>query len=89
LRRFRVIEGAGDLYDVFERIAVPLGIDVRTDVFLSYSRSDLAKAEALTQALLDRGRRPWVDRRDLQPSEDASPCGLRLRRSRPVSQADI
>ncbi|HXU33007.1 MAG TPA: toll/interleukin-1 receptor domain-containing protein, partial [Thermoanaerobaculia bacterium] len=69
-RRLRVIEGRGDLYEVFERIAVPIGLDVRTDVFLSYSIRNLTQVETLVQALLDRGRRPWVDRRDLQPSDE-------------------
>jgi len=69
-RRIKVIEAAGDTYDVFEKIAVRLGLDVRTDVFLSYSRRDRVAAEALTGELIDRGHRPWVDRRDLQPSEE-------------------
>lgn len=36
-----------------------------TDVFISYSRSDSAVAEALYKALTERGKRVWYDRDDI------------------------
>ena len=67
--RSRVIDGSGSVYDVLERVATPLGLEIRTDVFVSYARRDAAIADGLTAALLERGRRPWVDRRELEPSD--------------------
>lgn len=65
-----VIEDRGDVYETFEKVANVLSVDTHSDLFLSYSRKDTRAADSLTTELLKRGYRAWVDRRDLQPSEE-------------------
>jgi WD40 repeat protein len=69
-RAVKVVEESADLYETFERVAGLIGLNVHAEVFISYSRKDSDAADALTAALIGQGRRPWVDRRELHPSEE-------------------
>lgn len=65
-----LLEPALDPYTTLERIAPVLGINIRTDAFVSYSRRDQTLADALIEGLSRQGLRPWIDRRDLLASEE-------------------
>lgn len=69
LHRRQLVEGNGSVSQILERLAIPLNLEIRTDVFVSYARADSGFADTLTAALIENGRRPWVDRRELLPSE--------------------
>jgi WD40 repeat protein len=70
VRRANVVADHGDVYQSFEKVCAVLGINVSTEVFLSYSRADSKAADNLAAALVSHGRRPWVDRRDLEASDE-------------------
>ena len=41
-----------------------------TDVFISYSRKDIAFARLLHEALVENGLETWIDWQDIPPSAD-------------------
>ena len=41
-----------------------------TDVFVSYSRKDIAFARILHEALVERGLETWIDWQDIPPTAD-------------------
>jgi hypothetical protein len=41
-----------------------------TDVFISYSRKDIAFARLLHEALIENGLETWIDWQDIPPSAD-------------------
>ncbi len=53
-----------------------------TDVFISYSRKDIAFARLVHQALLENDLETWIDWQDTRQLEDwALICGVRNDRS--------
>jgi hypothetical protein len=61
---------SGDFAVPFRLFAQALGIETWVDVFISYSRKDSAFVETLDVHLRAAGKRTWVDRSNLKPSDD-------------------
>jgi len=45
-------------------------VEMNTDVFISYSRSDAAIAEAICNKLTEKGKRVWYDKKDISAGGD-------------------
>lgn len=67
--RVALAQAGGEADASFRRIVAALGIETRTDVFVSYARLDRTIADQLLKRLEEREIRPWFDRRDLMPSD--------------------
>jgi tetratricopeptide (TPR) repeat protein len=65
-----VFPDSGDFAAPFRLLAQALGLDTRVHVFISYSRRDRPFADALDQGLRSSGKRTWIDRSDLLPTDD-------------------
>jgi hypothetical protein len=65
-----IIEFSGDDDSIpIRRLAQALGVDTRLDVFVSYARHERAFVDVLGQGLAAAGKRAWIDRHDLKPSD--------------------
>ena len=59
----------GKFKDSFEVLLKKIDPILRFEAFISYSRKDQLFVQTLANALLNNGRKTWIDRRDLQPTE--------------------
>jgi hypothetical protein len=59
-----------DVGAAFRELARALGVDARVEVFISYSRVDRTIADDLDRGLRAAGKRTWIDRSDLKPTDD-------------------
>ncbi len=47
-----------------------------TDIFISYSRKDIAYARILHEALKENGFETWIDWQEIPPQHGLAPGGL-------------